>query len=72
MMPDNTQAVIIYEQVWNWEFGASYLYRLEVSVRDVRTEELLAHGVIVHPGVSKKSPAQMVHDLLQPLFAPKK
>jgi hypothetical protein len=72
LMPDDTQAVITYEQQWNWEFGLNYLYRLEVSVRDVRTEELIGHGVITHPGLSKETPEQMVHAVLAPIFGRKK
>ena len=70
MMPDNSEIVIEYEGQWDWDFR-TYLIRLTLTVRDVHTEARLASGTVFHPGVTNKSPAELVHTLLAPMFGPK-
>lgn len=71
MMPDNAEVVIDYESRWDWDFR-TYLIQLNVTVRDARTETKLGGGSVFHPGVTSKSPAEMVQYVLDPLFGPKK
>jgi hypothetical protein len=71
MMPDNAEIVIEYEGQWDWDFR-TYLLQLSLTVRDVRTEAKLAGGRIFHPGVTRKTPAELVHLILAPLFGPHK
>ena len=41
MMPDNTQVVVSYQDHWTWDFG-DHLIFLQISVRDVRSEQPFA------------------------------
>jgi hypothetical protein len=41
MMPDNTQAVVTYQDHWTWDFG-EHLYALKFSVRGPDSSETLA------------------------------
>jgi hypothetical protein len=41
MMPDDAQAVVIYQDQWTWDFGDHLVY-LQVSVRDRKSTQNLA------------------------------
>jgi len=71
MMPNEAEAVIDYEGQWTWDFR-TYLIQLNVTIRDARTEAKLAGGQVFHPGVTTKTPEELVHAVLAPIFAPKK
>jgi hypothetical protein len=70
MIPDNAEIVIDYEGQWDWDFR-TYMIRLSLTVRSVRTDEKLAGGQIFHPGVTNKSAAELVRLALGPIFGPK-
>ena len=38
MMPDNTQAIITFQDHWSWDFG-DHLVFLQISIRDTRSEQ---------------------------------
>lgn len=38
MMPDNTQAILTFQDHWTWDFGDHLVY-LQISVRDRRSEQ---------------------------------
>ena len=41
MMPDNTQAVVTFQDHWTWDFG-DHLVFLQIAVRDTRAEQSFA------------------------------
>ena len=41
MMPDNTQAVVTFQDHWTWDFG-DHLVFLQIAVRDRRSEQSFA------------------------------
>jgi hypothetical protein len=41
MMPDNTQAIIAFQDRWAWDFG-DHLVFLQLAVRDTRSEQSFA------------------------------
>jgi glutamine synthetase len=41
MMPDNTQAVVLYQDSWAWDFG-DHLVFLRIAVRDTRADQSFA------------------------------
>ncbi|MEO6992874.1 MAG: hypothetical protein ABI273_04530 [Lacunisphaera sp.] len=41
MMPDNTQAVVTFQDHWTWDFGDHLVY-LQIAVRDTRSEQSFA------------------------------
>jgi hypothetical protein len=70
MMPDNAEIVVDYESQWDWDFR-TYMIRLSLTVRSVRTEAKLAGGQIFHPGMTSKSPEELVRLAVLPIFGPK-
>ncbi|HVZ65365.1 MAG TPA: hypothetical protein VG936_12400 [Lacunisphaera sp.] len=40
MMPDNTQAVVLYQDRWTWDFGDHLIY-LTINIRDALTGDPL-------------------------------
>lgn len=71
LRPDNAELVITYDSQWEWDFR-TYLISLNVSVRGAEAGQLLGSGRIFHPGVTKKSPAEMVHEVITKLFPVRK
>jgi hypothetical protein len=41
MMPDETQAIVTYQDQWTWDFGDHLVY-LQVTVRDRKSNQTLA------------------------------
>lgn len=41
MMPDETQAVVTYQDQWTWDFGDHLVY-LQINVRDRKSNQTLA------------------------------
>ena len=41
MMPDNTQAIVTFQDRWAWDFGDHLVY-LQISVRDTKSEQPFA------------------------------
>lgn len=67
MMPDNADAVLTYEDRWEWDFK-TYLIEFKVAVRTARTKKKLAEGSYYQPTPNSKPPAEVVSKVLTPLF----
>lgn len=67
MMPDNAEAVVSYADDWAWDFK-SYLIQLRIDIRSARLDRPLATGTYRQPSPITKSPTQVVHAILAPLF----
>lgn len=63
MMPDDAEAVVTYDDDWAWDFK-SYLIELRIAVRRARTDQPLAVGSYRQPTPLTKSPAAVVHTIL--------
>ncbi|MCX6955576.1 MAG: hypothetical protein NTV51_25810 [Verrucomicrobia bacterium] len=70
MLPDNADAVLSYEDRWEWDFR-TYLIELNVTVTTARTKKKLADGRFYQPTPNSKPPAEVVSKVLTPLFAKK-
>lgn len=70
MLPDHTDAVLTYEDRWEWDFK-TYLIELTVNVRTARTNKKLADGRFYQPTPNMKPPAEVVSKVIVPLFAKK-
>lgn len=70
MLPENADAVLTYEDRWEWDFK-SYMIELDLELRTARTDKKLADGRYYQPTPNSKPPAEVVHDLLVPLFKKK-
>lgn len=70
MLPDNADAVLSYEDRWEWDFK-TYLIELKVTVHTARTNKKLAEGSYYQPTPNSKPPAEVVNRVLVPIFAKK-
>ena len=67
LMPVHVDAIISYEDRWTFDF-TTYLIGFEVTVRDARTDQVLASGRYFHPSFSGNDPTKVIHEILAPLF----
>lgn len=67
MMPDNVDAIITYQDRWAWDFK-SYLIDLRLEMRAAFTNKPLATGSYHQASAVTKSPAEVVHEIVAPLF----
>ena len=67
MLPDNAEAVITYQDAWEWDFK-SYLIAIQINIRRARTDYPLGVGEFRQPTPIPKSPADVVHIVLTKLF----
>ncbi len=63
MLPDNTDAILTYEDRWEWDFK-TYLIELTFTLQTARTEKKIADGRFYQPTPKAKPPAEVVHELL--------
>jgi hypothetical protein len=67
MMPEKIDAVLTYDARWEWDFK-TYLIELNVTVRTARTDKKLADGRYYQPTPVSKPPADVIREVLAPLF----
>ncbi len=67
MMPDNTDAIVTYNDRWEWDFK-TYLIELTIEVHTAKTRKKLADGRYHQPTLKTKPAAAVVSELLVPLF----
>ena len=67
MMPEKIDALLTYDARWEWDFK-NYLIELNVELHTVPTHKKLADGRYYQPSIRTKKPADVIHDLLVPLF----
>ena len=67
MMPEDADAVLTYTDRWEWDFK-TYLIELTIEVHTARTRRKLAEGRYHQPSLRTKAPAEVVQEILAPLF----
>jgi len=67
MLPEGVDAIVTYEDRWQWDFK-SYLIELKIDVRANFTGKPIATGHYHQASAYTKSPAEVVHEILGPLF----
>jgi len=67
MMPDNTDAIVTYNDRWEWDFK-TYLIELTIEVHTAKTRKKLADGRYHQPTLKTKPAPAVVSELLVPLF----
>jgi hypothetical protein len=65
--PTEVDAIVTYEDKWMWDM-TMYLIRLTVQVRDAKSRSILASAESYRPSLERKSPAEMVTEVLNELF----
>ncbi|MBI5766266.1 MAG: hypothetical protein HZA93_00605 [Verrucomicrobia bacterium] len=68
MLPDNADATLAYTDRWEWDFK-NYLIELNIELHTAHTKKKLADGRYFQPTPKPKPPADVVRELLAPLFA---
>jgi hypothetical protein len=71
MMPDETEAIVSYQDRWTWDFGDHLVY-LQIAVRDRKSIQAYANVVFSAKVPSHKHPADIVDDLVGRLLPGKK
>jgi hypothetical protein len=67
MKPDDVDALIFYQDRWEWDFK-TYMIEFNLIVRDARKDLVLATGNSGHRSVLPKTPADMIREVLVPIF----
>jgi hypothetical protein len=67
MKPDDVDVLIFYQDRWTWDFK-TYMITFNLTVYDARKDQMLADGNTAHQSMIGKSPAEMIHEVLVPLF----
>lgn len=62
-----TDAVVSYVDKWMWDI-TMYLLELKVDIRDPKTNYLLATGTSYRTSLARKSPEEMVAEVLGKIF----
>lgn len=70
LLPENTDAVLTYEDRWEWDFK-TYLIELSVELHTARTEKKLADGHYLQQTPRAKPAADVVRDLVGALLQTK-
>ena len=61
------EAVVTYKDKWMWDF-TMYMVELNIQVRDAESNFPLAIGNSVHTSLTRKTPEEMVEEVLANLF----
>ena len=71
MMPERTQLIVTYDAREEWDFRA-YLIEVNLGVRPAdRYHTIVASGRYFRPALTKKEPAEMVHEVVTKVFPPR-
>ena len=65
--PAEVDAVVTYVDKWMWDMSM-YMIRLTVQIRDAKTRSILASAESYRPSLERKSPDQMVAEVMKELF----
>ena len=60
-------AVVTYQDRWRWDI-TMYMWQLNVQIRDGQTRMRLATGQAMHTSLVRKSPEEMVEEVLAEIF----
>lgn len=63
MLPEKVDVIVGYEDRWTWDFK-SYLIELNVTVREARSNKLIAAATFRNPGPRTQDPAVMIRKIL--------
>jgi hypothetical protein len=69
-VPEDAQAVVTYQDKWMWDI-TMYMLELNVQVRRPKTDIAIATGHALRTSLARKSPAEMVEEVLTDMFKKK-
>ncbi len=65
--PNDVDAVVTYRDKWWWDI-TTYMLELTITFRDHNTQRMLATGNSYHTSLSRRSPEEMVREVLTNIF----
>lgn len=65
--PSTVDAVVTYVDKWMWDM-TMYLFELTVTIREPKTDFPLATGNSLHGSLTRKSPPEMVEEVMGNIF----
>lgn len=65
--PAEAGALVTYQDRWVWDM-AMYMLQLDLQIRDPKTEISLASGEVMHTSLVRRSPPEMVKEMLDQIF----
>ncbi len=65
--PNYVDAVVTYQDKWQWDISM-YMLELDITFRNPKTSVLLAVGNSYHTSLTRKSPEEMVKEVLNNIF----
>ncbi|MFN8626593.1 MAG: hypothetical protein U0587_11525 [Candidatus Binatia bacterium] len=67
-VPADADAVVTYFDKWTWDL-TMYMIELRIFIREPTSDALLAVGDSYHTSLTRKSPEEMVAEVLSNIFA---
>jgi len=65
--PKDADAIVTYQDRWQWDLSM-YMIELRIFMREPRTDNLLAAGNSLHTSLNRRSPEEMVSEVLSSIF----
>ena len=66
-VPDDVDAVVTYQDKWMWDI-TMYMIQLDVQVQQPKTEMTIASSHSMRTSLARKSPPEMVEEVLGQIF----
>lgn len=66
--PSNVDAWVTYLDKWMWDM-TMYMLELTITIRDPKTDFVLASGNSYHTSLTRKSPTEMVDEVVDNIFS---
>jgi len=67
IVPTNVDAVVTYRDKWVWDI-TMYMLELTIMIREPKTDFPLASGNSFHTSLTRKSPEEMVDEVINNIF----
>ena len=65
--PSNVDAMVTYKDKWMWDI-TMYMLELTITIRDPKNDFPLASGNSFHTSLTRKSPTEMVDEVVENIF----
>ena len=65
--PSNVDAVVTYKDKWMWDI-TMYMIELKIAIRNPKTNFPFASGNSYHTSLTRKSPEEMVDEVINNIF----
>jgi len=66
-VPEDAEVIVTYRDNWMWDI-TMYMIKLNIFILEPKTQKLLASGKSYHTSLTRKSPEEMVSEVLSNIF----